>query len=363
MKIFFFIDAFNAGGKERRLTELIKGLRSNPDIAFELVVMSKEIHYKEVLDLGVKIHYIIRKTKKDFSVFNRVYKLCKEHRPDCVHCWDSMTSMYVIPAVKMLGIKYVNGMVVDAPKQQNIFNKNWLRGKLAFPFSHLIIGNSQAGLAAYKAPGKKSVCIHNGFNFSRIDTINNVTSTREQLGIKTTYVVGMVASFSKYKDYKTYFKAAQAVLKNRKDITFLAIGDGTDSDDAKALVDDKVKDHFRFLGRRSGIESLINAMDVCVLSTFTEGISNSILEYMALGKPVIATNGGGTNEIIDDGKTGFLVEPQNPAALSEKINLLLDNSELCVQMGWAAKQRVQNDFSIERMVSKYIDNYRKLVTR
>ncbi len=362
MKIFFFIDALNAGGKERRLTELIKGLKANPDIHFELVVMSKDIHYQEILDLGVPIHYILRKTKKDLSVFNKVYKLCKEHHPDCVHCWDSMTSMYVIPAVKLLGIKYVNGMVVDAPRQQNVFNKNWLRGKLAFPFSHLIIGNSQAGLSAYRAPGKKSICIHNGFNFSRVEAISDAIQVKEQLNIETPFVVGMVASFSRYKDYRTYFSAAQAILKQRKDITFLAVGEGTDTEEARALVEEPLQKYFRFLGRKSGVESLINAMDICVLATFTEGISNSILEYMALGKPVVATDGGGTNEIIEDGKTGFLVPPRDPRMLAEKLALLIENSELREQMGKAGRQRVQHDFSIERMVNNYIDNYRKIVS-
>jgi len=73
MKILFFTDTLNAGGKERRLTELMKALISRKDIEFELVVMSREIHYKEVLDLGINIHYIIRKTKNDISVFKRFY--------------------------------------------------------------------------------------------------------------------------------------------------------------------------------------------------------------------------------------------------------------------------------------------------
>ena len=65
MRIIFFTDTLRAGGKERRLTELMKALKSMPDISFELVLMHEDIHYKEVLDLGIDIHYILRKTKKD----------------------------------------------------------------------------------------------------------------------------------------------------------------------------------------------------------------------------------------------------------------------------------------------------------
>jgi glycosyltransferase involved in cell wall biosynthesis len=103
-------------------------------------------------------------------------------------------------------------------------------------------------------------------------------------------------------------------------------------------------------------------MDVCVLSTFTEGISNSILEYMALGKPVVATTGGGTLEIVDDNKTGFLIGPVDPIEFSEKIELLLNNDTLRTAMGEAGKNRVHANFSIDRMVQQFVLNYEKLTS-
>ena len=102
-------------------------------------------------------------------------------------------------------------------------------------------------------------------------------------------------------------------------------------------------------------------MDICVLSTFTEGISNSILEYMALGKPVIATSGGGTNEIVADLKTGFLIGTSNPEELAEKIELLLDNVKLREGMGLAGKEWIVKYFSIDLMINKYINLYNDLL--
>lgn len=361
MKLLFFVDDFSLGGKERRLLELMKGLKQRPDIEFELAVMNKTIQYKEVLDLGINIHYIIRDTKKDLKVFNRVYQLCKTTKPDIVHCWDSMTAVYLIPAVKLLKIKLVNGMIVDAPQQQNFRNKTWLRGKLTFPFSSVVAGNSKAGLAAYKAPIKKSVCIYNGFNFSRTAQIIDTVIIREELSINTKYVVGMVASFSIFKDYKTFYAAAQLLLAKRKDVTFLAIGADTDSTESITLIDEKNKPYFRLLGKRTGIESLVNAMDICVLATYTEGISNSILEYMSLGKPVVATAGGGTAEIVIDEKTGYLVNQSDPIQLAEKIEKLLDNEKMRREMGVAGKNQVEKNFSIDAMVNGFIKVYEKLI--
>lgn len=360
MRILFFIDTFSAGGKERRLMELMKGLKERPEINFELVIMSSHIHFIEVFDLGIKIHQLVRKTKRDTSIFKKIYQICKNYKPDFIHCWDSMSAIYLIPTLKLLHIKLVNGMVTDAPEKTGLFNKYWLRAQLTFPFSKAIIGNSQAGLSAYNAPAKKSICIRNGFNFKRTKTLDSSDEIRTRLGITTTYVVGMVASYSIYKDYETYFAASQLLLQKRKDITFLALGIDTDSDQAKNHIEQQYLDNFKLLGKRSGIESYINCMDVCVLATFTEGISNAILEYMALRKPVIATEGGGTNEIVEDKITGFLIQPRNAAALAEKMEFLLDDEALRHSMGEAGQQRIHSHFSIEKMVDDFVIAYKKI---
>jgi glycosyltransferase involved in cell wall biosynthesis len=361
MRILFITDSLAAGGKERRLTELLKALSLSPDVEIQLVLMNKEIHYKEILDLGLNINFIIRKTKKDISVFSKLYKICKDYTPEILHCWDSMTAFYSFPVCKLLGIKMVNGMVIDSPRKQNIFNKHWLRARVTFPFSDIIIGNSKAGLSAYRTPASKSRLIHNGFNFERIENIKPTQKIYESIAIKTQYVIGMVASFSEYKDYKTYFKAAQLLLKKRNNVTFVAIGDKTDSFFSESLIENKEKQHFRLLGRRTDVESYINIMDICVLSTFTEGISNSILEYMAMGKPVIATSGGGTNEIVVDQETGFLVNPSDPEELALKMELLLNDKILRMKMGKAGKDRIAEHFSIKKMVNEYIDVYHNLL--
>jgi glycosyltransferase involved in cell wall biosynthesis len=104
-------------------------------------------------------------------------------------------------------------------------------------------------------------------------------------------------------------------------------------------------------------------MDICVLSTFTEGVSNSILEYMALEKPVVATIGGGTSEIVIDNETGFLINPSNPKELADKLGILLENKSLRTRMGSAGKKRVIDEFSVEKMVNKYIDLYKLILSK
>ncbi len=356
MRFLFFIDNLSSGGKERRLIELIKGLIKEKYVNFELVVLSDTIHYKEIFDFGLTIHKIVRKSKRDLTVFSQVYKICKNYKPDFVHCWDSMSAIYLIPSSILLGFKIINGMVSDAPDIKDLDKILWWRARFTFLFSKLIIGNSLAGLTAYKAPVRKSICIKNGFNFNRTHQLVDREQVKNKLGIKTPFIVGMVATNSKYKDYTTFFKAAQKILNKRSDVTFIAIGVDTEKltingHDANILL----------LGKRSDIEELINCFDVGTLSTYTEGISNSILEYMALAKPVIASGGGGTPEIVEDGKTGFLIPVRSPQILADKIDLLLNNQNLRLNMGKAGNFKIRNEFSIEKMINEYLIQYRNLV--
>ena len=117
-------------------------------------------------------------------------------------------------------------------------------------------------------------------------------------------------------------------------------------------------------GNRDDVESIVNTFDVGILLTnlerHGEGISNSIMEYMALGKPVIATTGGGTPEIVADGETGYLIPFRSPGMLAEKIEYLLDNEEIRKSMGMKGKERILREFSIDSMIEGHVSLYRFL---
>jgi glycosyltransferase involved in cell wall biosynthesis len=349
-----------SGGKERRLTELLKFLDHQPGNVSEIIIMRQDVHYREIFSLGATIHYVTRRNKRSLTPFFLYYKIFRNAKPHIVHCWDSMTATFAIPACKLLGIKLVNSLIVDAPVFQHWYDKYYLRARFSFLFSDRIIANSIAGIRSYKAPVTKSQVIYNGFDFNRINGCSKEHDIRKQYGITTTFIVGMVASFSRFKDYHNYYSAAQLLLEVRKDITFLAVGKNTDSEQSQAYIPDKYKANFRLLGEKSNIESITSAMDICVLSTFTEGISNAILEYMALEKPVIATIGGGTNEIIEDNVSGFLVSTSNPEIIANKIMLLLKDEGLRKRMGEAGKHKVIASFSINQMVNQFDAVYRDL---
>jgi glycosyltransferase involved in cell wall biosynthesis len=275
-----------------------------------------------------------------------------------------MCSIYALPTAKSLKIKFINGFLRDVPPKFNFRNKNWLRAKLTFPLSDIIVSNTKSGLLAYKAPLAKGKCIYNGFDFHRIDKIKQNHDIKRKLEIKTKYTVGMVASFTENKDHLTFVKSALEILKKREDISFILVGDGHLSNYYYNLIKDKHETKFRFLGKIHNVEEIINACDIGILTTNVnihgEGISNSLLEFMALRKPVIATRCSGNLELISNGINGYLADPFDPYEIADKILLLIDNKNLYNQIAGQAQYSVRNSFNIETMTSRYIKLYEQI---
>jgi glycosyltransferase involved in cell wall biosynthesis len=362
MKLLMIIDGLKAGGIERQMICLVSNLvHHEKGFEISIIVLSTKLHYTDVLDLPVKVHFIERKPKKDPRVFFRVLKICKTFKPDIIHVWTDQSAIYALPAKIFLHIKMLNNMIQNAPSRLPL--KIWFRSKLSFPFSDSIVSNSQAGILSYKPPLKKSSVIYNGFDFDRIGNIADPTDIRRHFAIETdVYIVGMVARFDAQKDHNTFLKAAELILRDRGDVAFVLVGDGIFLDYYRAKYENKHFHKIYFLGNQQKVENIINIFDVGVLATYTEGISNSIMEYMALKKAVVATEGGGTKELIMDTKTGYLIPRSNEFLLAEKILYLLNDTKIRQEMGKRGKELIASKFDIQGMVTSYIDLYQRIIS-
>ncbi len=363
-RIIQIIDTLDSGGKERQFVELLKGLTKSSEVECELIIMSETIHYTDLFKLGIPVHTLIRKSKKDPRIFISLFQLIRRFQPDILHSWSSMCSVYALPVVILQRTRFVNGFLRNAPPNLSLSSKEWLRCKLTFPFSDAVVANSQAGLIAYNAPEDKSLCIYNGFDFKRLTNLEDHQKIIRSYAINTEYIVGMVGSFTENKDYNTFLRAAQLILQIRDDVTFLAIGEGESREECMQGVEDNATGLIRFLGRIKEVESLMQIFTIGVLSSNAtvhgEGISNSIMEYMALAKPVVATDCGGNNELIIDGETGYLTEHGNAEELAKRILHILDNPELARNIGEMARRRLEKYFNLERMTNEYLDLYKEL---
>jgi glycosyltransferase involved in cell wall biosynthesis len=353
MRILLFTEHLTAGGKERQVVELIKGLIKHAGFELALVITKNEIHYTEILDLGVPIHVIKRKfLKKDPRLFFLFLNIVRKFRPDVIHVFGHMPAVYSIPAKLLFRVPLLNNEIQDTSPIKNLLAKN-----LVFKYSDLIVGNSQAGLKAYSVEKLNSEVIYNGFTFDRLKNLAPSNQIREQFKIQTPLVVGMVATFNHFKDYDTYLKAAMHILSFRKDVTFLCIGNG---DSSNYLHMTRAFPQILYLGKQAQVESIMNICDVGVLTTFGEGISNALMEFMALGKPVIATDKGGTIELVDDQISGFLVMVSDVEQVINRLELLLDDAAARKNLGAHGIKVIESRFGYEAMVQKFISAYQRI---
>ena len=164
----------------------------------------------------------------------------------------------------------------------------------------------------------------------------------------------MFARMQYHKDYKTFLNTAAKIIKEGYDVTFLCVGGGALLNKNMAIVNS-----FK------NVDELMSVSDVSVLCTnanaHQEGISNSILESMAFGVPVIATTGGGTNEIVIDGYNGYLISPKDEDALYNKILDLLNNEHLRVEISNNAKKHILDNFTLEESTTQYIELYKSVL--
>jgi glycosyltransferase involved in cell wall biosynthesis len=366
MKILFFIGTLGAGGKERRLIELLSYLKKNTDYSFVVVLRKDQIDYPAFYKLNIP-YFLLTKTYKkgDKTLHLKFYRLCKKIRPDIIHTWGNMPAFVSLLAIILLKIPHINSQITDAPPNIKKWSLQNFTNRINFHFSSKILANSYTGLKAYKAESRKSKVIYNGINFTRFDNLPDNKRVRAQYNLFTSYLVIMVASFSDFKDYNIFLDLAKIIARERDDVTFLAVGDGTQIERIKKRSSDENIRNVVFTGKIDDVESLVDAVDVGLLfsnkSVHGEGLSNSILEYMALGKPVIANNSGGTKEIVENGINGYLITNETVDEIAVQLNSLLDDSQKRVKFGEAGRKKIYESFSIDRMGKEFDNVYKEIM--
>jgi glycosyltransferase involved in cell wall biosynthesis len=209
---------------------------------------------------------------------------------------------------------------------------------------------NQAGKIGIK-PRQKIALIHNGLDPYKIDLLPKEEAC-SQLGLPIDKkIIGTVANFYPSKGLEYFVEAADKT--RREDTIWCIIGDGSGRLALEKLIKEKgLTERVFLLGRREPAAQYLNAFDLFVLTSIKEGSPWSLLEAMVAKLPVIATRVGAVPEIIEDGISGYIVEPANSSQIAEKVGSLLENSSRAQEMGIQAHQRVLFAFSINVMITR-----------
>ena len=204
--------------------------------------------------------------------------------------------------------------------------------------------------------------IHSGIDTHRFDNVEVPMDFRSKWAIpQDALLIGTIAAFAGHKDYPNFIKAAAQVLEQRKDVYFMAVGDGFLLEEMKQLADSyKVTDRIVFTGFQHNVGEFLKAFDLFVLASKMEGLGTSVLDAMSVGLPIVCTEAGGIPEMINNGSNGILVPIHESGLLSKAILDLLNNPNYRKILGDNALISV-TDFDISNTVNQYIKLYSELL--
>jgi glycosyltransferase involved in cell wall biosynthesis len=215
-------------------------------------------------------------------------------------------------------------------------------------------------------PLKKVDLIYNGIDVERFCPVSYACkrSVKRTLGLPEGAIVGaLVANMRGVKGIDVLIKGLPQVVKRFREFIVLVVGrDMGEGQYLKALVRSLgLRENVRFLGLRSDITEILKACDIGILSSRSESLSNSILEYMSCGLPVVATDVGGTREMVSSGRNGYVVPSEDSAALAAAITKILENPELLAKMGRESRVRAEMQFAVEKQIKCYERYYLTLI--
>ena len=358
------------GGLENGLVNLINRL---PKQSFRHVIICLKdfTDFRDRIDGEVEVFALHKREGQDFRVYWRLWRLFRRLKPDIVHTRNLATLEAQFPAW-LAGVSHrVHGEhgrdIHDVDNTKRRYR--WLR-KLFRPLVGRYIPLS-ADLAAYLqdevgVPSTKVVKICNGVDTDKFSPGKHAALTAP-FDLNNSIVIGTVGRMEAVKDQVTLAHAFVELTKRigtafEQQVVLVMVGDGSQRDRISAILKEASLEQLAWLpGSRNDVEQLMRSYDIFVLPSLAEGISNTILEAMASGLPVVATDVGGNNELVQEGVTGLLVPRAQPMAMAEALLKYVNSGELRTQHGAAARARVLANFSLDGMADCYGQVYRDLL--
>ena len=367
------IDSFNQGGSERQALQLTRLLKESGRYQVHLASLSPEGSLRstiEDLDLG-EIPSFPLTSFYDANTVKQLRRLAhwlKSSQVKIIHTHDFYTNVFGMAAgalarlpVRVASMRETVGMRSATQKRVQ---------QVAYSLAHQIVANSEAVKNTLIGDGitaEKITVVYNGLDTARL--VPQVSSRAEALslfGVKEDKrFISIVANMRlEVKDYPMFLRAARQVLDAEPTAAFLLAGEGELTDSLRALAAELgIQDATYFLGRCERVADLLSISEICVLSSKAEGFSNSILEYMAAGRPAVVTNVGGAAEIVTEGETGYLVSSGDDATMAARIVTLLRNPDRAREMGKNGERVVKERFSCAAQLSRTESLYERLLQK
>jgi glycosyltransferase involved in cell wall biosynthesis len=348
LSVFILIRSLNVGGAERQVCILAQSLQKKGYKVTVGVFYARGVLEQKLRQAGVTIVALEKKGRWDLvGWFCRYLAIIRKANPDVIYSFLTVSNIIAITGRLFNNTPVVWGIRAS---NMNLEGFDWLARlsvgveKILSRFVQTIIFNGQFSCRHHESLGyhlHNPVVIPNGIDTDTFKPdMNSRILTRTKLGIpQDAIVIGMLARVDPMKDYETYLTAARALSPHYENLYFIAAGGGTDQAQWPSL-----PARFLGIGIWEDVPSLLNALDVMVLSSFEEGFPNVVGEAMACAIPTIATQVGDAAYIVGD--QGVIIPPNNPEALIQAIKSYLVHPPSKDRM----RDRIVQNFGVSQMV-------------
>jgi glycosyltransferase involved in cell wall biosynthesis len=303
----------------------------------------------------------------------RFARYLKKHEIDVVHTHDFYTNVFGMAGAALARVPV---RIASRRESANRPASQRFVERCAYRAAHAVVANCEdvrQQLLKEGVPAQKVRTIHNGLELARVQppqAKRNETLKTLNLPESARYVTIMANMRAHvrlpepvcFKDHPTFLRAARQVRESVPEAAFIIAGEGELKEATQDLAQTLgIADCTFFIGGCEDVGATLSISDVCVLSSFSEGFSNAILEYMAAGRPVVSTDVGGAREAIVHGETGYLVPAGNHERMAEHIISLLLEPENARSLGECGRQRVSEKFSSLRQLQNIESLYNELL--
>ena len=367
INVVHLVEELTIGGLEKTLTTVVLNLNKNKYNVSVWCLREGGFFADKLVKEGIDVKILHISTSRNPLSIYKLYRLLKSHKFDLIH-----THAYSAGTIGRISA-FLAGIPVIISHNHSIYdyyNKyyhfvEWLLSLITDRVICISEVVNRFASETQRINAKKLITIHNG-----IDDVCHVTEKRssdlkKELGLPINHsVICTIAHMEEHKGIKYLLESASLLLQLRNDISFLLVGEGALKEELKILcVDLKIEKNVIFAGERNDILEILSLIDIFVQPSLREGLGLAILEAMACGKPVIATNVGGIPEVVQDRVSGILVPIGDFKALYSAMIELLNNTEKMKEMGNKGKRIFSENFHSEIMVDKIEELYISLIGR
>ena len=357
-KILFLVVGLDVGGTETHVLELATRLDRR---RFDITVCALKSGGRLVPEFarrGVRVLSLEGRGKLDARVLLKLWRLVRQERPEIIHAFLFWANM----AARVVGRLGVCSHILSSYHDE-IVTEGWvvrMVDRLTLRWAQALVCCSQAVRRSVRdhigGSDRQMVVIPFGVDASKFDGVKPLKRTVFGL-LEQGPIIGTVCRLVEPKKGLRVLLEAVSILKQRTpscDCQVLIVGDGLAREGLEALSRDLgLGGSVVFAGERRDVPRILPILDLFVLPSLYEGFGIAILEAMAAARPVVATTAGGIAEFVDHGRSGLVVEPGNPIALSDAIHTVLGRPDQGREMGLRGLERVRNSFGMESIVGQH----------